>query len=337
MTANEASVHTGIWFNHQYSSVKGATLTLASTNASYLVAFLALFLGLVAGHLWAIVSFTIFHIRSTTTKRDGQHHQQQVILRNYQAPGAAIWQLLNVSWSCRQRRGLKAGIVALPIVMLALTYMMQFIAAGVISARVQSKDSEVLIKGSGCGFWNPGTQDGPLDDFVAQAAYRANLAQDLASASIMASMCQSNSSISSGCVSYAPRKIEWTTSSQAPCPFDEKICYQNTTVRLDSGLIDSLVHFGINAAQKDRIFYRSVAECSPLVRDGYVQDWHDMNGTRLTTPWTTEKDVIKAQPGELFLELFYGIDTIDDLNSTILYSNRDPTVTVFPTQPFTLT
>jgi hypothetical protein len=35
--------------------------------------------------------------------------------------------------------------------------------------------------------------------------------------------------------------------------------------------------------------------------------------------------------------LFYGIDTIDDLNSTILYSNRDPTVTVFPTQPFTLT
>jgi hypothetical protein len=72
--ANEPSVYTGFWFNHQFSSVNGATLTLTATNASYLVAFLALFLGLVAGHLWAIFSFAIFHIRSTPAKRGGQHH-----------------------------------------------------------------------------------------------------------------------------------------------------------------------------------------------------------------------------------------------------------------------
>jgi hypothetical protein len=92
---------------------------------------------------------------------------------------------------------------------------------------------------------------------------------------------------------------------------------------------------GINALKEDRIFYRSVAECTPLVRDGYVQDWHDMNGTKFTSG-TTREEILKTYPGELFLEWFYGADTIDGLNSTILYSDRDSTLTMFGAQPFTL-
>jgi hypothetical protein len=80
--ASSATVHTGLWNNHQFNSVEGATLTLTATNASYLVAFLALFLGIVAGHFWAIMSYAVFHIRSTLASRNGQHHQQQAILRN---------------------------------------------------------------------------------------------------------------------------------------------------------------------------------------------------------------------------------------------------------------
>jgi hypothetical protein len=333
--ANDPSIYTGFWFNHQFNSVSGTTLTLTATNASYLVAFLALFLGLVAGHLWAIFSFAIFHIRSTPAKRGRQHHQQQVILRNYHAPGAAIWQLLKASWFWRRGRGLRAGIEALPVAILALMFMMAFAAAGVLSARIESKDSEVLIKGSGCGFWSSRTQNGDSIDFSTQAAYRANLAEDVDLASTMASMCQSNSSIASGCVSYAPQKIEWTASTDISCPFDEQICYQNASVRLDSGLLDSTVYLGINALKEDRIFYRSVVECTPLVRDGYVEDWHDMNGTKFM-PGTTREEILQTYPDELFLEWFYGASTIDGSSSTTLYSNRESTLTAFGAQLFTL-
>jgi hypothetical protein len=335
MTIGAASVHTGLWTNHQYNSVQGATLTLPATNASYLIAFLALFLGVVAGHLWAILSFVVFHIRSTPAKRNGQHHQQQAILRNYHAPGAAIWQLLKASWAWRQRRGLKAIVSVLPVVVLAVVIMMTFAAAGVLSARVASSNSEVLVRGSGCGFWSSRAQTGSPDDFVAQAAYRANLAEDSDLASTMASTCQKNSSITSGCVSYAPKKVQWTTATNIPCPFDAKICYQNTTVRLDSGFVDSLVHLGMNAPKKDRVLYRKVAECTPLVYDGYVQDWHDMNGTIFRAGEVNE-EIVQTHPGELFLEWFYGASTVDGINSTLSYSNRDPTFTMFGTQPFSL-
>jgi hypothetical protein len=335
MATGAASIHTGLWTNHQYNSIRGATLTLTATNASYLIAFLALFLGLVAGHLWAILSFAVFHIRSTPSKRDGQHHQQQAILRNYHTPGAAIWQLLKASWAWRQRRGIKAVISVLPVAVLAVIVMMSFAAAGVLSARIASTDSEVLIKRSGCGFWGSRTRTESSDDFVVQAAYRANLAEDINSASIMASMCQKNSSSTSGCVSYAPQKVEWTTTTDIPCPFQEKICYQNTTVRLDSGFVDSVAHLGINAPKRDRIFYRSVAECSPLVHEGYVQDWHDMNGTRFRAGKTNEK-IVQTYPGELFLEWFYGASIVDGINSTLAYSNRDPTFTAVGTQSFSL-
>jgi hypothetical protein len=326
--ANDVSVHTGLWTNHQYNFVQGATLTLTAKNASYLVAFLALYLGIVAGHFWTILSFTVFHIRSTRTRRTGQHHQQQAILRNYHAPGAAIWQLLNSAWSWRQQRGFRGVIQTLPVAAIALINLTAFAAAGILSARVASNHSEVLIRGFGCGFWS---QTESPDHYVARAAYRANLAEDLDLATTMAAMCQKNSSTVSGCTPYAPQKMAWYTSTNVTCPFHDRICYQNATVRFDSGLIDSMVHLGINAAKKDRVLYRTVAECSPLVRDGYVQDWHNLNGTKFM-----DGDVLQAYPDELFLELFYGYDTIDGFNSTIFYSRRESSHTVFSPSRFSI-
>jgi hypothetical protein len=273
--ASTATVQTGLWTNYQYSSIEGATLTLTTTNASYLVAFLALFLGIVAGHFWAILSYTVFQIRSTLASRDGQHHQQQVILRNYHAPGAAIWQLSLASWSWRQRRGLGALLPALPVVLLALTSVMAFAAAGILSARVTSKESDVLIKSSACGFWDDRESATMPGSPLERVGYKANLVEDFHLGSTIAAACQKNSSIASDCVSYAPKQVEWTTSTNVSCPFQDKICYQNKTVRFDTGLLDTTEFFGINAPKADRLLLRTVAECSPLIQDGYVSDWHD--------------------------------------------------------------
>jgi hypothetical protein len=303
--SNAASVHTGLWTNHQLSSAQGATLTLTTTNAAYLVAFLALFLGFVAGHFWAIVSYAVFQIRSTLAPRNGQHHQQQAILRNYHAPGAAIWQLFQLSWTTRQRRGAVAFASALPVTVLALVSLMAFGAAGV-----------------------PG-------NYSQRKSFQANVVEDFNLASTMATACQQNSTVASDCISYAPKQLTWTTSTNGSCPFDKKICYQNTTVRFDSGLLDSTEHFGINAVSSDRIQLRAVMTCTPLMREGYVSDWHDMNGTRFA-PGQLPGDVMHTAPGELWLEWFYGPTARMDTNSTIIYSDREGTVSMFGTQLYSL-
>ncbi|KAF2825406.1 hypothetical protein CC86DRAFT_407618 [Ophiobolus disseminans] len=334
--SNAASVYTGVWTNYQHSSVEGSTLTLTSTNASYVVAFLALFLGVVAGHFWAILSYTVFQIRATLADRSAQHHQQQVILRNYHAPAAAIWQLFLASWSWRRSRGVRAFLPTLPVIILALTSIMAFAAAGILSAKITSKESDVLVKGADCGFWSTSNRlaTGAVDS-DALVAYGANFAEDMHLASTMAVACQKNSSVASDCVSYAPKQVEWTTTITRSCPFDPKMCYKNTTVRFDTGLLDTTEVFGINAQKSDRLLWRNVVECSPLVREGYYKDWHSMNGTKFRVGEGDEA-TLQSEPGEEWLELFYGPNLRVGINSTFFYSNRAPTTTMFGTQLWSL-
>jgi hypothetical protein len=60
-----------------------------------------------------------------------------------------------------------------------------------------------------------------------------------------------------------------------------------------------------------------------------------VNGTRFA-PGHIEGDVLKTEPGEKWLEWFYGPDSFFGLNSTFIYSDREPTVHMFGSQLFTL-
>lgn len=196
---------------------------------------------------------------------------------------------------------------------------------------VTSKQSDVLINGATCGFWeNPATIDGQEIELVKFANFRTSLIEDVYMASTMAATCQKNSSIASNCVSYSPKEIEWTSGTDITCPFDEKLCHRNKTVRFDSGHIDSTLHFGINAAKEDRVLHRIVVECSPLARKGYVSDWHAMGGTKLSP--ISGQDAIPTQSGELFQEWLYGPNIAYGLHSTYIYSNARPS-TPFSTNP----
>lgn len=174
------------------------------------------------------------------------------------------------------------------------------------------------------------------EDTDALSAWRANKVEDIHLASTMAAACQKNSSVTSDCVSYAPKEIEWTTTIKNACPFDTKICYQNKTVRFDSGLLDTTTELGINAQKPDRVLYRNVVECAPLMRDGYISDdWHDINGTRLR-PGNVDGNILNTQPGEKWIEWYYGPGELLGLNSTFIYSDREPTVHMFGSQLWSL-
>lgn len=337
--SSNPTVYTGVWRNWRYDSAKSATLTLKAGDSAYLVAFLALFVGLAAGHFWAIVCYAVFQSRSTTTARSGQHHQQQAILRNYHTPGTAFWQLLKSMWFWRRQRGFGVALLALPVVVLAALNIVLFSAAGILSAKVTSKNSEVLIRGTNCGFWNnPATADPNAERSTigARTAYFANLIEDFSTASTLASQCTGDSSIASKCVSYAPERINYTTTMNHSCPFAPNMCVGNKVVRFDSGLIDSSKHLGINSPKKDRISFRRVVECAALTREGYMEDWHSMGGAILNTPGQAEGDIIPTQEGEAFFEFFYGPNHWVGLNSTFIHSNATPSYTLWGQEMFSL-
>jgi hypothetical protein len=256
-------------------------------------------------------------------------HANSVHDRVDHTPAAAIWQLFLAFWTWRRQRGFKSILLALPVILLALISVMAFAAAGILSARVTTKVSDVLIKGTACGFWvSPDNLNSDEQDANAQSSYTANYSEDMGLASTMATTCQKNSFVASDCVSYAPTTIEWTTTTDGPCPFGQKICYQNTTVRFDSGLIDTTKHLGINAQKQDRLLFRQVVECTPLVSEGYVSDWHHLDEIQLP-PGVVEGNVLRPQPGEWWIEYFYGPNLYLGMNSTTAFSNSTPTIDVF--------
>jgi hypothetical protein len=113
------------------------------------------------------------------------------------------------------------------------------------------------------------------------------------------------------------------------------MCINNKTVRFDSGPISSHTHLGINAPDADRFSYRTVMECAPITRDGFMQDWHDMAGSILTTPNISDP-ILHTAPGELFLEFFYGPNYWVGLNSTFIVSDLGPSFSMFAGQKYSL-
>ena len=333
------SIYTGVWRNWNHNAAKGATLTLKQGDSAYLVAFLALFIGLVAGHFWALICYAVFQIRSTKAPRTGLHHTQQAILRNYHAPGTAVWQLLKSMWFWRKRKGASVALLAVPVLFLAAMSIVLFAAAGILSSQISSKGSEVLVSGSSCGFWNnPATADPNAERSTIgpRVAYFANLIEDFGRASTIAAQCSGDSSVASECVSYAPEKINYTTTTNHSCPFQSKMCMHNKVVRFDSGLMDSMNHLGINSLRKDRISFRRVTECAPITREGYMEDWHSMAGAMLMTSGQTSGDVLPTSDGEQHLEFFYGPNHWVGLNSTFIHSDAGPRFTQWGGQMFLL-
>lgn len=148
-----AYVYHGVWINWSDGSIVGSTTTLSSRNGSLLTAFLAIFVAATGAAVWKILSFSIHQSRTSQDPRDGLHHQQQVILRNSGTPGAASWQLLQLSyvWGRLAKRPFWRS---LPLALLAMANLIAFALAGVFSSEVtKAAGDAVLIRSDNCGNW----------------------------------------------------------------------------------------------------------------------------------------------------------------------------------------
>ncbi|KAI1174209.1 hypothetical protein F4777DRAFT_554650 [Nemania sp. FL0916] len=261
------SVYLGIWTNYSKGRILGATLTTTQHQGALLIAFTGFLIPFVASRFWRLLCIILHRVHSTSKPRNAIHHQRQVILRNSSSPDSGLISLIQVLWAWRQsgsRKDLYVGVF--PHAIYAVTCILIFSAAGGLSSQISvSAGNEVLLRGNNCGIPKPRSST--------DASSFSYLSDRLNDASNYAQQCYSaNASGVLGCSGYAAKNIPTAAMSyNASCPFHKDLCRgNNTSVRLDTGYIDSNSHLGLNLPLGQSFAYRSVLTCSPLVTDGHT-------------------------------------------------------------------
>jgi hypothetical protein len=122
-------VYTGFWINQTKGSSYGATLTLSRQAGSFLIAAVALYVGITGQSFWMISRFLLHRYLSSESQSDGVYHQHQAILRNSRtAPHAAQDTLMLLSAWRKRCRGLFFRL--LPIWIVASLISAGFTIAG---------------------------------------------------------------------------------------------------------------------------------------------------------------------------------------------------------------
>jgi len=289
--------YTGIWRNRNDSKscvniqvliltrleediLSGPTLTVSPTQGPFLIAFLAIFVGVACQLLWAIGCFILHQARSTPDERDGLHHQIQAILRNGPGSFTFLWMLARLSWIWRRRRSILRQTTLLWL--LALFHVAATIIAAIFSSRITSSGNEVLVRSSSCD-WIRAPPELTLSGAMNNTYVQNSATGAFTIGRITAARClqygracynTTNSADQSACNLYTTKAIRMTTNNSIPCPFDNKICGSKHAVSVDTGLVDSNTDLGLNTEPSDRIRFRKILTCAPtMAEERYSSGW----------------------------------------------------------------
>lgn len=266
------TVYVGVWTNWSKGLVVGSTLTLPVRDGSVLIAVLALFIQLAGGQSWSIICFISHQLRTTRDSKDGLYHQQQAALRNNTSDFGTVWRLSKIGWAWR-KQGIKSRRKSLFLVLTGLFHLLAFGAAGVFSSHITTLGNEVLLAPSpSCGFWVDHatiTNETELADNIAHGVFSKN---SIRSSSQYVKDCLIQSETLPECRTLKQPKLNWTSATDAPCPFQSGMCLgpENSSLYLDTGLIDSRDDLGINGQDYNRVQYRKISTCSPITTQDYI-------------------------------------------------------------------
>ena len=295
---SSVNVYHGLWINWDKGKIFGSTLTLSAGNGALLISFFALFVRLSGTHLWNIIRYVLHQSRSRSGLNDGLYHQQQAILRNSASNIDTLSHFLRLSYYWRKRAS-RISRRQLPLQVLASLHILALGAAGVFSSRLTTlPESEVLIKGSAdCGSIQfPSIPPTGLDagSLAQYTAAEINRKQHNQASQIYKKACYDISNSTVSCNTYKKRKIPSSIRYQQPCPFSG-FCVNEAegSVELDSGIISSLNHLGMNTPSQDSVGYRTSLTCAPIITDGYHSSWVPPTGSNQAT-------------GEKVMNFFYG-------------------------------
>lgn len=203
------------------------------------------------------------------------------------------------AWRSSARRCL---LRMLPSILTASLILASFSIAGGLSSQISSAvGSDVLLDGSNCGiFYSRVT-----DTVEGVRIYYSYVSRKIGEAANYAQRCySSNRSGILDCTSFVVDHIPSTVDTQAPCPFPGvDICrLQTSNLRLDTGLLDSSEVFGLNSPKSQRIFFRNVLECAPLVTESFA--WNNSTSVNNYT-------VYNYGPSWTGLNYTFQVETLD--------------------------
>jgi hypothetical protein len=284
MSSNSTSIYTGVWINWSHGLVLGSTITLSARNSAILTSFIATFITIVGAQLWKILSFFFHQIRVSQAPKDGLYHQHQNVFRNTSAPGAAAWSFLlqGWHWSGRARNALMRS---LPWLFFSTSYIVLFAFLSVFGTSIvtQAAGQDRLLQSSRCGYWYLNGSNNTEGEFQVsasgRASFKAKYLKDSQAVATYDRNCHGASVDALQCKAYATSQIRWEGKA-VDCPFSDEICLGNNTYQMDTGLLDSHHHLGMNMPEKDRLKYRRVTTCSVLQSDDYALS---NNETKLVT------------------------------------------------------
>ncbi|KAI0448353.1 hypothetical protein F5B21DRAFT_497767 [Xylaria acuta] len=261
-------VYVGVWTNWSRGQVMGSTLTLRRRDADLLIAFTAFFIAFITTRAWRILCFMFHRFYSTPDPRDAIYHQRQTILRNSSSPESGIQMLLWLLWANRRSKG---WFRSLPAAIVAIMCVSIFTIAGGFSSQISTAvGNEVLIKGANCGYIPPGAYSGNPFYFL----QLSDAATKLNSAANYAQQCYSSENTGLlDCGRFTIKRVANKIDTQARCPFKNRLCRnESANLRIDSGYIDSHDSFGMNAPPAERILFRKVLHCAPLITTGFTHE-----------------------------------------------------------------
>ncbi|KAL6708154.1 hypothetical protein ACN47E_003338 [Coniothyrium glycines] len=275
-STNSYEVQLGFWTNWSHGKIQGATVTLTRQNGGFLIAFLAIFIGMVGKSFWRLGCFALHRYFSSAEPQDGVYHQRQAILRNSDTAQDGAWRLLMSMFAWRSgQRARKPILRLLPIVVAAFVMSALFGVASIFSSNVTSENlNQVLLKGTRCGSYNLSK---PEDSVMQQLTILQPFAAEKANRFLNYGMqCYTNETHTDGCNLYVKPRLPLTSTRGTPCPFGDDICkLDNDNLVMDTGLLDSLDDLGINTAPEHRFQLRMVYQCAPLKTQGYTSDYND--------------------------------------------------------------
>ncbi|KAK0648466.1 hypothetical protein B0T16DRAFT_115929 [Cercophora newfieldiana] len=296
-----ASVYTGVWRDYSQDGANQLILTIPLRWGNILISGLALLVSTAGAATWRVAAFILHQVRvrrgknrtDGRTDSDPLQRQVQTLLRNNATPISALVDALSIqrAWSGVPTPSSLTRTL-LPTAFLAgfitLLFGLFSIFVSAFATRSESNVGVLARPGDACGGWEFNwsaisvSNDLPssfeslrarMDDVLAARAYAtwfySQGKQPLAVTNTM----------------FPVPRLPYTA-SMGPCPFlGEGRCLSNdtsspnTALILDTGLLDSHLHLGINAPMKDRSNIRHRMECSPIDVSDMIQPPEESNGT----------------------------------------------------------
>ena len=203
----------------------------------------------------------------------------------------------------------------------AFLHAVIFAASSIFSAAITSTTSEVLIRSPICGWPRTDVMLNTLslksEDVDAINALYTIGQWTVERSRDYARTCYSGSdTLYNPCNVLVRSRLESTANDSDSCPFRDNACTR-PAYTMDSGIIDSDLHLGINAPPGDRIGFRKKMSCAPVDATKYSSGFSD-NTFPPVFPWEAD-----SLPGAGFNFYNFGKQTVFGLERNFTFATSN--------------